>query len=65
MENRDMKKPMGIFNEFMQIEDREDMITYLRSLPKKDIEWPEEKKDIELDVAEDTEEEYDEVGREW
>lgn len=37
-----MKKPMEIFEEFMKIEDRDDMIDYLRCLPKKDDEWPEE-----------------------
>lgn len=40
-----MKNPKEIFEEFMGIEGRDDMIAYLRSLPKKDDEWPEDKND--------------------
>ena len=37
-----MKRPMEIFNEMQELETREEMIAYLRSLPKLDDPWPEE-----------------------
>ena len=39
------KSAAEILNEMQELETREDMIDYLRSLPKKDIEWPEDKND--------------------
>lgn len=38
-----MKSPKEILNEMQTLETKEEMIEYLRSLPKLDDEWPEEK----------------------
>lgn len=38
-----MKTPMQIFRELQQLETKEEMIAYLRALPREDEPWPEEK----------------------
>ena len=37
-----MKNPMEIFKEMQNLETREEMIAYLRGLPRLDEPWPEE-----------------------
>lgn len=37
-----MKRPMQIFQEMQQLETKEEMISYLRALPKKDAPWPDD-----------------------
>ena len=36
------KKPIEIFREMQRFETEEEMIAYLRGLPKLDDDWPEE-----------------------
>lgn len=37
-----MSKPLEIFWEIQKLETKEEMIAYLRNLPKLDDEWPDE-----------------------
>lgn len=40
-----MKSPMQIFREMQQFETKEEMVAYLRALPREDEPWPEEAPD--------------------
>lgn len=48
-----MKSPMQIFQEMQQLETKEEMISYLQALPRKDEPWPDATADPKCDTKMD------------